>query len=116
MRQSAPWLAGVRSRCPQCGEGKLFRGFLTLADQCALCGTDFRNADTGDGPAFFVMFVVGALAVPLAFVLRFGLHVDLAFSLALTAVVAVVLSLALLRLAKGLLFALQWRHRLRDGV
>lgn len=115
MGQLSPWLAGARSRCPQCGEGKLFRGFLALADQCALCGTDFRNADTGDGPAFFVMFVVGAFAVPLAFVLRFGLHVDLAFSLALTAVVAVVLSLAFLRLAKGLLFALQWRHRLREG-
>lgn len=113
MAEPSLWRAGMRSRCPRCGEGPLFQGFLKLAGQCAVCGLNFRDADAGDGPAFFVMFLVGAIAVPLAFILHFGLHAPLALSLVLTALVAIALCLTFLRLAKGLLFALQWRHRLR---
>ncbi|WP_337187787.1 DUF983 domain-containing protein [Phenylobacterium sp.] len=47
--------AGLRCRCPQCGEGKLFAGFLRIAPRCARCGLDFSFADPADGPAFFVM-------------------------------------------------------------
>lgn len=114
MGQPSPWQAGLASRCPRCGEGGLFKGFLSLAPGCTRCGLDYANADAGDGPAFFVMFLVGAIVVPLAFVLHFGLHASLALSLGLSALAAVALSLALLRLAKGILFALQWRHRLRE--
>ena len=53
--------AGLRCRCPRCGEGKLFAGFLTLAKGCDRCGLDFSFADPADGPAFFVMSGVGIL-------------------------------------------------------
>ena len=59
------WLAGLRCRCPRCGEGKLFRGFLTLADHCDECGLDFSFADPADGPAFFAMSGVGFLVTGL---------------------------------------------------
>ena len=62
-------LAGLRGRCPRCGQGRLFRRYLKLADHCDHCGLDYAAADSGDGPAVFVMFLVGALVVPLALVL-----------------------------------------------
>ncbi len=53
------WKAGLRCRCPRCGEGALFSGFLTVAERCEACGLDFGFADPADGPAFFVMSGVG---------------------------------------------------------
>jgi uncharacterized protein (DUF983 family) len=55
--------AGLRCRCPRCGEGKLFAGFLTVAKSCDRCGLDYGFADPADGPAFFVMSIVGILVV-----------------------------------------------------
>ena len=51
--------AGLRCRCPRCGEGKLFKGFLTVAKSCDRCGLDYSFADPADGPAFFVMMGMG---------------------------------------------------------
>ena len=65
-----PYLAGFRSRCPRCGEGKLFAGYLTVAPRCGHCGLDLAEIDTGDGPAFFVVLVVGAIVAPLALALE----------------------------------------------
>lgn len=53
--------AGLRCRCPRCGQGPLFRGFLTIAPECSSCGLKFDFADPADGPAFFVMTGVGIL-------------------------------------------------------
>lgn len=107
----SPLVAGLRGRCPQCGRGALFSGFLRLKLACTECGADFLKADSGDGPAFFVMFAVGALVVPIAFILQFGLQLGPLVSLGITALLTIALSFALLRPAKGVLVALQWRHR-----
>lgn len=55
--------AGLQCRCPRCGEGKLFGGFLRLAKRCDRCGLDYGFADPADGPAFFVMTGVGILVI-----------------------------------------------------
>ena len=55
--------AGLRCRCPRCGEGHIFSGFLTVADQCEACGLDYGFADPADGPAFFVMTAVGIVVI-----------------------------------------------------
>jgi uncharacterized protein (DUF983 family) len=55
--------AGLRCRCPRCGEGKLFRKYLKIADKCDRCGLDFSFADPADGPAFFVMSAVSILVM-----------------------------------------------------
>jgi uncharacterized protein (DUF983 family) len=55
--------AGLRCRCPRCGEGHLFSGFLTVAESCDRCGLDFSFADPADGPAFFVMSGVSILVM-----------------------------------------------------
>lgn len=54
-------VAGLRCRCPRCGEGRLFAGFLKVAERCDRCGLDYGFADPADGPAFFVMSGVGIL-------------------------------------------------------
>ena len=54
-----PIPTGLRGRCPRCGEGRLFAGFLRLAPRCEACGLDYSFADSADGPAFFVMTAVG---------------------------------------------------------
>jgi uncharacterized protein (DUF983 family) len=57
----SPIVSGFRQRCPRCGEGKLFKGFLALAPACDHCGLDYGFAEPADGPAFFVMSGVGIL-------------------------------------------------------
>ena len=56
--ETLPIARGLRGRCPRCGEGKLFQGFLSLRPRCAHCGLDFNFADAGDGPAVFVILIV----------------------------------------------------------
>ena len=60
--------AGLRCRCPYCGKGKLFAGFLTLRPRCEVCGLDYGFADSGDGPAVFIMFLAGFIVVGAALV------------------------------------------------
>ena len=62
-------LRGVLGRCPRCGKGRLFKGFLDLPPACESCGLDYGFTDSGDGPAVFVMLIAGFLA--LGFVLWF---------------------------------------------
>ena len=107
-------MAGARGRFPACGEGKLFSGYLRFADRCAKCGADFRIADAGDGPAVFVIFIVGAIVTPFLFILQFGFHAPGWLSIGATMVLTVVLSLALLPPFKGVLFALQWKNKARE--
>ena len=57
---------GLRCRCPRCGEGKLFAGFLALRPRCEACGLDYGFADPADGPAFFVMMTTAFPATAFA--------------------------------------------------
>jgi len=56
-------VAGLRGRCPRCGEGRLFRSYLKIADHCDRCELDYGFADPADGPAFFVMTIVGVAVI-----------------------------------------------------
>ena len=64
----APIFAGLACACPRCGKGKLFHGFLTLRPRCDVCGLDYGFADSGDGPAVFIMFIAGFIVVGAALV------------------------------------------------
>src|SRR6202049_551953 len=114
-RGASPYLAGLMCRCPRCGKGKLFAGFLTLAPKCERCGLDYSFADAGDGPAVFVIlftgFIVATAAVVVEFVWRppYWLHGVLGVP------TVPVISLGLLRPLKGLLIALQYHHKAEQG-
>jgi uncharacterized protein (DUF983 family) len=54
---------GLLCRCPRCGEGKLFGGFLRWPSAAIAADLDYGFADPADGPAFFVMTGVGILVI-----------------------------------------------------
>ncbi|MCC6787193.1 MAG: DUF983 domain-containing protein [Hyphomonadaceae bacterium] len=112
----SPWVAGLTLRCPQCGKGGVFSGYLRLRDACPVCGADFKSADAGDGPAVFVILIVGAIVAPLLIFLQVGLDLPDTLALGITLVAAIVLCVAFLPPFKATLFALQWKHKAREAT
>lgn len=110
MSEPNPFLAGLRARCPRCGEGRLFSGFLTIAGQCEACGLDYSTEDAGDGPAVFIIFLVGFIIVPLALAVELAAAPPVWVHLALWLPLATALCVVFLRPFKAVLFALQYRH------
>lgn len=115
MSQPNPVLAGLLCRCPRCGEGKLFTGYLKLALRCDRCGLDLKFADSGDGPAVFVIFIVAPLVVVLALVTGSLMPIAPWMHLVLWIPTTLLLSLALLPRFKGVLVNLQYRHDAHEG-
>ncbi len=107
----SPFSAGLRSRCPRCGEGPLFSGLLAVRDRCVVCELDLRAQDSGDGPAVFVILILGFLSMGLAVWVEFAFGPPLWVHVLLWPVVVLGLGLALLRPLKATLIALQYRHR-----
>lgn len=106
---------GLRGLCPRCGRGHLFKGYLTVRPACEICGQDFAFADSGDGPAFFVMSFVGIVVVALAMGVEFSYEPPMWLHAALWLPFTVLLSMVLIRPAKGIMIALQYRHRAEQG-
>ena len=106
---------GMSGRCPRCGQGKLFDGYLKIAPKCGRCGLEFSFAEAGDGAAWFVMLIAGTLAV--AGVLFVELTWQPAYWVhALVAIpLAVLLPLAILRPIKGVLINRQYQTRAQEG-
>jgi uncharacterized protein (DUF983 family) len=111
----APIVTGLLGRCPRCGKGHLFTGFLSLNPRCEECGLDFAFADTGDGPAFFVMSFVGIVVVGLALWVEFAYSPPIWLHLVLWFTLTAVLSLGLVRPLKGVMVALQYHHKAEEG-
>lgn len=108
-------LHGLRGLCPRCGEGKLFKGYLSLPPACSHCGLDYGFADSGDGPAVFVMLIAGFLAMGFVLWFEFAYAPPFWVHLLVSLPVTLLICLALLRLFKGLLIALQFRNDAAEG-
>lgn len=106
---------GMRGRCPRCGQGALFNGYLTVAERCRACDLDYAFIDSGDGPAVFVIFIVGAIGMAGVFVTEFVLGAPLWLNLGIWMPLIVLLSLGLLRPLKGLLIAQQYARHAHEG-
>ena len=111
----SPLSTGVRGRCPRCGQGHLFSGFLTLAPRCEVCGLDYSFADSGDGPVVFVLLIVGFLVVGVALWAEVNYALPLWLHFILWIPLAIGLGLWLTRILKGLLITLQYRNSARPG-
>ncbi len=107
---SRPIIRGLRGRCPKCGEGRLFRAFLKVADNCPACGEELHHHRADDFPAYLVIVIVGHIVVAMVL----GVEVAYAPPLWLHALiwlpVTTALSLALLQPIKGAVVAVQWQH------
>jgi uncharacterized protein (DUF983 family) len=107
--------AGLRCRCPRCGEGRLFAGFLALRPRCEVCGLDYGFADSGDGPAVFIIFLAGFIVVGAALVTEVVYQPPYWVHAALGLPLILIVTLGPLRPMKGLMIALQHHHAAEAG-
>lgn len=111
----SPLRTGIAGRCPRCGRGPLFEGYLTPAAACTVCGLDYAAFDSADGPAIIIMLVVGfavmaaALGVEVAYQPPYWVHALLWLPL------IVILPLALLRPLKGVFLSGQYSANAAEG-
>jgi len=103
---------GFRSRCPRCGQGKLFRAFLKVDDHCSVCGLDFTPHRADDLPAYLVIVIVGHIVVPLALMIETNYSPPVAFQLAIYLPLTFIASLVLLQPVKGAVVGVQWALRM----
>ena len=111
----SPFLTGLKCRCPRCGEGRLYAGFLGVAERCDVCGLDLAFANSGDGPAIFIIFLVSPLVIILAVIVEALFHPAPFVHLFLWIPTTIILCLALLRPFKATMIALQYRHDAKEG-
>jgi uncharacterized protein (DUF983 family) len=108
-------LRGIACKCPRCGGGKLYAGFLTLAAKCESCGLDYSFIDSGDGPAVFVIMIAGAIVVASALIVEVKYQPPFWVHAALWLPLTLAVTLWPLRAIKSLLIALQFHHRAAEG-
>jgi uncharacterized protein (DUF983 family) len=111
----SPYVAGLTCRCPRCGKGKLYGGFLTLRPRCEVCGLDYAFVDSGDGPAVFVIFFAGFVVVGAALVTEALYKPPYWVHAALWGPLILLTTLAPLRPMKALMIALQYANRAAEG-
>ena len=109
--------AGLLGRCPGCGKGRLFQGPLTLnlREGCDRCGMSYGFADSGDGPAVFVIIIHGFLMMGAALMVEFKLGPPFWVHLVLWGPVAFLLGFGLLRPMKATLISLQYRNKAEEA-
>jgi uncharacterized protein (DUF983 family) len=107
----SPFTTGLAGRCPRCGQGRLYAGFLTVAEQCEVCGLDLRGHDSGDGPAVFLIFALGVVMMGATLTLEFMLEPPIWVHIAVMVPATLGLALVLLRPLKGVTIAQQYRMR-----
>lgn len=110
-----PIAAGLKGRCPRCGEGRLFSNVLTVAPRCSNCRLDYAFADAGDGPAVFVILIIGFIVVGSALWMEVTVNPPLWVHFMLWIPLTLVLSLGALRLIKGVLITLQYANKAAEG-
>jgi uncharacterized protein (DUF983 family) len=111
----SPYSTGLAGRCPRCGEGKLFDGYLKLRPRCVACGQDFAFADSADGPAVFIMLIAGFAVLGAALYVEITYEPTILLHMLIWLPLAVILCLGLLRPMKGLAIALQFVNKAQEG-
>ena len=106
---------GIFGCCPRCGQGRLYSSFLKPEDCCSTCRLDFGFIDSGDGPAVFVILIIGFFVTALAMTLQASLNPPIWVHLVLWIPLVLVLSMWGLRFTKGVMIALQYKTKARQG-
>lgn len=107
----SPLGLGARGRCPRCGEGKLFKGIVAFAPACPKCELDLTAFNVGDGAAPFLILIEGAIVVVGAVTLEFTAHPPWWVHALIWPPLMLAITLGLLRVAKGMLLATEYRHK-----
>lgn len=107
----SPFSAGLRCRCPRCGEGPLYDGLLAIRERCSACALDLRAQDSGDGPAVFVILITGFITVGMAAWVELKFSPPFWLHMAIWPAIILAGAIFMLRIFKATLIALQYRHR-----
>lgn len=97
-------------KCPECGEGSIYSGFLKVRDKCKMCGFPLQDHDAGDGPAFLVMFITGALVSLLAVILELMFLFPLWLHAVIWVPVILFMSFYLLKVTKSLFIGMHYKN------
>ena len=109
--RESPFRTGFKGTCPRCGRGRLFRGFLDIVERCGVCGLDLSQQNSGDAGPFFIVMIVGFITVGLALTVEMNFAPPGWLHMVLWLPAGLILSLVLLRPVKGIMIALQYKHR-----
>jgi uncharacterized protein (DUF983 family) len=110
-----PISTGIKGRCPRCGKGSLFQGFLKLRRSCDVCGLDYSFADPADGPAFFSMMVMAFPVTGFALWLEVAYEAPVWVHLVTSLPLLLALCILPLRPLKGWLVCSQYYHKAEEG-
>ena len=113
-RKPSPLQAAIAGDCPHCGAKSLFAGLVTFAKRCTACGLEFERFNVGDGPAAFLIFIVGTIVVVAALLVD-GVFSPPWWAHLVWVPVAAALTTGGLRFSKALLLSQEYRHRAREG-
>ncbi|MDP6516787.1 MAG: DUF983 domain-containing protein [Alphaproteobacteria bacterium] len=108
----SPFKTGIAGRCPRCGQGRLYDGFLEVAVACDRCGLGLKSEDAGDGPAVFIVMILGLVIVGLALWIEMAYRPPMWLHMALWIPLTVGGALGMLRPFKGVMIALHYKHGL----
>lgn len=107
---------GVACKCPKCLKGQLYPSLfdLRLNTRCEHCGLDLAQNDSADGPAVFLIFILGFLLVPAALIVDHFFNLPLWAHAILWSVVTLGLTIGALKPIKSYIIYLQFKHRPND--
>jgi len=112
--EPSPLAAALSGCCPECGAKGLFAGPTRFAPKCGACGLDFVRFNVGDGPAAFLILIIGAvltiaaITVDLSFQPPYWLHL-------IWLPIGAGLTILGLRLGKAAMLAQEYKHHAREG-
>jgi uncharacterized protein (DUF983 family) len=107
--------ASLAGRCPRCGNGPLFDGWVRFAPRCRACGLDLATFNVGDGPAAFLILIVGGLVTALALFVQLAASPPFWVHILLWVPLSTVLVVLCLRASKAALLILEYRNHAREG-
>ena len=112
--QNSPVLNALRGKCPRCGNGRLFNGYLKIADSCDACGLDFAGHDSADGPAVMIMLLLGFVVAGLVLAVELKFQPPIWVHAVIWPPVVILGALGLLRPFKSIFIGLQYKYRAVD--
>ncbi len=107
--------AAIQARCPRCENAPLFAGWVKFAPRCRACGLDYEQFNVGDGPAAFLILIVGALITAMALVLQVRAEPPFWVHIILWVPLTTALVILSLRASKAALLILEYRNKAREG-
>jgi len=105
-------LNGLMCRCPNCGKGKVFGGYLKVNDACSNCGEKLSSARADDFPPYIAIFIVGHVLIGWMLHAEMSGPVDPMFYVWTMVPAAIILPVIMLPSIKGAVIGLQWANRM----